>query len=135
MRIQVVAALAGWLLFCCGCSSGSRFYPVRGKVLYRGQSAVGAKVIFYPKNNSDPQALRPTGIVAQDGSFTLTSRKQDDGAPAGDYAVTVIWPTGPAKGRQPSSDRLNGIYSNPDNSRLQAQVAEGNNELPAFELR
>jgi hypothetical protein len=108
--------------------------------LYRGQPAVGAKVIFHPKNNADPQALRPTGIVAADGFFTLTSRQQDDGAPAGDYAVTVTWSTGSVKGRgagQPPvfQDRLKGAYSNPDKPLLHAQVAEGNNALPAFELR
>jgi hypothetical protein len=139
-RAGLVVALAGALLACCGCSAGSRTYPVRGKVLYMGQPAVGAKVVFHPKYNSDPQAIRPTGTVAQDGSFTLTSRRQNDGAPAGDYAVTVIWPAGSAKGRgagqQPLlQDRLRGAYSNPDNPLLQAQVAEGDNELPAFELR
>jgi hypothetical protein len=108
--------------------------------LYKGQPAAGAKVIFHSKGNSDPQAIDPVGIVAVDGSFTLSSRAPGDGAPAGDYFVLVIWPDKSAQGRglavkQPSHDRLRGVYSNPDKPLLQARVAAGDNELPAFELR
>jgi hypothetical protein len=95
-------------------------------------------VTFYPKDNSDPQAPHPTGTVAEDGSFTLTSRETDDGAPVGDYVVVVVWPDISAKGsdgiKQHLRDRLRGAYSNPDNSPLHAQVAKGDNDLPPFEL-
>jgi hypothetical protein len=135
-----MGALASSLLACGGCSSKPRLHPVRGKVLYNGQPAVGAKVVFHSKDNSDPQTIRPIGIVTADGSFTLSSRQQGDGAPAGDYAVVVIWPDESAKDRrrvmrQSSQDRLRGAYSNPDKSLLQARIAEGDNKLPAFELR
>jgi hypothetical protein len=139
-RAGIGAAFAVTLLACCGCSGEPRTYPVRGKVLYKGQPAAGAKVIFEPKNNSDPRALRPTATVIADGSFTLSSREPGDGAPAGEYAVLLIWPDEPARGRglavkQPSRDRLRGAYSNPDKPLRQVQITEGNNELPAFELR
>jgi len=138
-RAWVAATLTGALLMLCGCSSKSSLYPVRGKVLFKGQPAVGARVTFYPKDNSDPQALHPTGIVAADGTFTLSSHETDDGAPAGDYIVTVVWPDTSAKGsdsiKQPLHDRLRGAYSNPDKQVLHAQVTIGDNELPAFELR
>jgi hypothetical protein len=92
-----------------------------------------------PQDNSDPQALHPTGIVAADGTFTLSSHETDDGAPAGDYIVAVVWPDTSAKGsdsiKQPLHDRLRGAYSNPDKQVLHAQVTIGDNELPAFELR
>jgi hypothetical protein len=121
----------------CGGSRGPTLHPVRGKVLYNGEPAVGAKVIFHPKDNSGPQAPRPTGVVGADGSFTLSSRQPNDGAPAGDYVVLVIWPSAKGGGpglRQSSQDRLKGAYSNPEGAALQAHVAAGDNELPPFEL-
>jgi len=141
-RAGMAAALAVTLLACCGCSTGSRTYPVRGKVLYKGQPAAGAKVIFHPKQDADLKAPHPGGIVAADGFFTLTSYKPDDGAPAGDYTVAVVWPEEPGGApsirglaRKQPQDRLRGVYSNPAKPLLQAHVVAGDNELPAFELR
>ena len=34
------------IIFCVGCSSGSKLYPVEGKVLYKGKEANGAVVTF-----------------------------------------------------------------------------------------
>ena len=146
-RTWALAALAGTLLASCGCSPGprlSRLHPVRGKVLYKGQPAVGARVVFHPRHDADLQAPHPAGVVAEDGSFTLTSYKAGDGAPAGDYTVAVLWPDEPggaAKARglapkkHPFNDRLQGAYSNPARPLLQAHVVEGDNDLPTFELR
>jgi hypothetical protein len=123
----------------CGQSGRPKLYPVRGKVLHDGQPAAGARVTFYPKDRTGPQSLSPVGTVLQDGSFELTTFKTGDGAPAGEYDVAIVWPTQPGRKAVAAAlvdtDRLNGAYSDPARSGLQARVVEGKNELPSFELR
>jgi hypothetical protein len=66
------------------------------------------------------------------------------GAPAGDYIVTITWPEeAPAKPKVMSTeqsppdmpDRLNGRYSLPTRSTLQAVIKAGSNTIPAFDLQ
>jgi len=111
-------------------------HPVRGKVLYKGQPAKGAFVLFAPLNepaeNPDP---RPRGTVAEDGSFVLGTYESEDGAPAGEYTVAITWEGGVLPdGREEPPDKLLGRY-NVSNSRLRATVKEGPNELPPFQLQ
>src|SRR5437660_12226619 len=78
-------------LCCLSCSGGSeRLNPVQGKMLYKNQPMSGALVTFHPKGTDDVNTIRPTGLVKEDGTFTLTTGPKD-GAPAGEYVVTVIW--------------------------------------------
>ena len=139
-----VVVLAAVSLVTASCrSQGPRLYPVHGKVLFKGEPAVGARVIFHPRNDADLRAPHPAGVAGADGTFTLTSFQPDDGAPAGDYTVAVVWPheSSPApKARAPHNqavkNRLGGSFNNPARPvLLLAHVGEGNNELPAFELR
>jgi hypothetical protein len=118
----------------CGGPPREKVHPVGGKVLYNGQPAAGATVVFHPKKD-DPRALRPIGKVGADGTFTLTTYAHGDGAPAGDYAVVVIWPPAGARKKVGSGDRLGGRYGTPAASPLRARVDEGKNEFPPFELR
>ena len=128
---------------CQGSPSGPELYPVRGKVLYHGEPAVGARVMFHPRHDPDLCTAHPAGIVAADGSFALTSCHPGDGAPVGDYTVAVVWPAETASAaeirgigrKQPFNDRLQGRYSDPSAPLLQAEVRAGDNELPPFELR
>jgi len=69
------------------------------------------------------------GLV--DGAFRLSTYDPNDGAPAGEYYVSVIWPT---DGRE-DEDKLNGRYRDPKTSQLTATVKEGSNELKAFRLK
>ena len=79
--------------------------------------------------------VRPTAKgVSNCGSFDL-----DDGAPEGEYKISVIWlDVPPEKAKEnPSSakDRLSGQYSNPQTSKLTAKVEKGGGEIPPFELQ
>jgi hypothetical protein len=64
-------------------------YPTEGVVLYKGKPAVGARVTLFPEKLSK-QSFFPTGVVKEDGTFKLTTYAPDDGAPAGNYQVTVM---------------------------------------------
>jgi hypothetical protein len=137
------ASAAGLLLalpLCLGC--GSRLNGVRGKVVYQGNPAQGALVVFHPKGG-DSHAPRPSGVVGADGTFKL-SGPTGQGAAAGQYAVTIVWPAEQQQAvRRPLStepeseppDRLGGRYANPSNTPLEATVASGSNELTPFELK
>jgi hypothetical protein len=109
---------------------GQRVYPVQGQVLCAGRPAVGARVVFHSKGNTE--TLCPSGTVDDDGSFRLTTYEPEDGAPAGEYSVVVIWPrTGSGK-RIGGQDRLRGHYSNAAHSPLHARIEETDNYLPPF---
>src|SRR5262245_1066888 len=80
-------------LSCCSCGpKGKPLYPVSGHVYCNGQPAEGALVVFHPVDDSGEMVvLRPSAAVRADGFFELGSYKSGDGAPAGDYRVTVQW--------------------------------------------
>jgi hypothetical protein len=141
-RVARAGRLAGWIVvvlfggLSASFSGRPKVYPVAGKVLHKGQPAAGARVVFHPSGVADPQALRPLATVGPDGSFALTSYEQGDGAPLGEYTVTVVWPS--QSGRRVTGsavDRLHGAYSDPARSPLRVRVTEGKNELEPFDLR
>ena len=100
--------------------------------MVNGKPAVGAFVLFIPAlesaNSPDP---RPRATVGDDGSFRLSTYGTEDGAPAGDYLVTVTWPL---DGRD-DEDKLRGRYAEPGRSKLKATVKEGPTEVPPFRLK
>ena len=104
-------------------------FPVRGKVYHQDKPAEGAFVLFIPKNEpAEPKDPRPRATVEKDGSFALSTYGNRDGAPAGDYHVSITWPG------DEIDDRLAGRYGDAKKPKLQATVKEGPNELPPFKL-
>lgn len=112
--------------------------PAEGKVLYRDKPAVGAQVILVPVGDDSPDSVKPRGTVGKDGVFRLatypTQDGKPDGAPLGEYRVSVRWPVsrnvaadpdeptpaGPPGGLQ--GDRLGERYSDPKTSGLTVKV-------------
>jgi hypothetical protein len=134
LRLSVRILLAAALLLAVSCSGRKSVYPVRGKVLFEGAPAVGARVQFHPENQSAEQPFAPVGEVDKDGTFRLTTYSHEDGAPAGRYTVTVLWGK-PSKG----GDGYDQIwvperYLSPATSKLTADVPEQETELPPFHL-
>ena len=87
---------AGCLGHVLGCTPSHErsVFPVKGQVFVRSQPAAGARVILRPMENANPEewtAGYPRGMVADDGSFQVSTYGSDDGAPAGDYVVLVEW--------------------------------------------
>src|SRR5262249_42061318 len=75
----------------CSADKGQPVFPVRGKVYFEGEPARGALVVFHPMNQSDLKTAKPRAVVEDDGSFALTTFVAKDGAPPGDYAVSIAW--------------------------------------------
>ncbi|CAN5441911.1 hypothetical protein BH10PLA2_BH10PLA2_12520 [soil metagenome] len=141
---QCVFLLTSVFLIVPGCSWNSDRVPVNhviGSVFVAGQPASGAKLFFHPASDPTAQrALRPFAEVVPDGTFEVNTYFEGDGAPEGDYLVTIYWPApkktpkGKFDDESVPPDRLKDIYSNPKTSKLRAHISKGDNTLEPFQL-
>ena len=121
-----------WLA-AAGCGGpAAPVYPVAGTLLVGGRPAGNARLAFHPLA---PDTARPVGVTAADGTFQLTTHAAGDGAPAGEYVVTLVWPD-PAvvvdecDCPDPAThDHLSGAYADPATSPLRAAVRPGANTV------
>jgi hypothetical protein len=132
-------ALSSAALVLAGCSSkkveGRKpVFPVRGKVLVGGQPAPGALVVFHPVGVSF-DAERPFAHVGPDGTFDLTTYQGKDGAPEGEYAVTLQWYVSTDRNAPgPWPNVLPTRYARPDLTDVRVRVAQQPNELQPFNI-
>jgi hypothetical protein len=110
-------------------------FPVHGRVLFHGQPAANALVVFHPLTTDEKDPIRPRGQVQPDGTFTLSTYQSGDGAPAGDYRVTVELWLSSANADEGPSNRLPAKYANPQTSGLTARVEAGPTDLQPFQLK
>lgn len=123
-----------------GCGEGDEgpvVHPVSGKVLVNGKPAAKAQVSFHARGGPAGGAPPPMAITEEDGTFRPSTRYAHDGAPVGDYALTVIWPKMRVDhGEEVAGpDQLRGKYSDPGRSGLKVTIKEGENTLPPLELK
>src|SRR5581483_9841760 len=90
-RVLATGALVA-LAFGCTGNKGPRLYPVKGMVRINGEPAKDVNIMFTPVTPPEglDGPLSPAAVTGPDGTFELMSFKPGDGAPAGDYLVTVI---------------------------------------------
>ena len=85
-NVQSLLGLALLLLAGCGSSMGQ----IDGKVVWQDGSPAkelaGSQVVF----ESAELKVSARGVIGPDGTFKLGTRTREDGAPVGDYEVTVI---------------------------------------------
>ncbi len=132
--LLVVAVAWG---FGCGNKGRVPVYPVSGKVLTADKKpAVGAMVTLHPVSATADNGLRPVGRVDADGFFQLTTYMENDGAPAGEYVATVVWPTPKKTPLEPEGpDRLGGKYARPETSPFKLKIEPSpQQELPPLIL-
>ncbi len=132
MRLFWWGFVISHLAFAAGCGSReSTYHSVSGKVLVNGAPADRAVVCLTPLHDS---LCRPMAVVKEDGSFHISGR---DGAPAGEFNVTIVWPQYEIiDGEEVQlEDRLGGRYYNPATYAKKVTIHEGNNDLELFELQ
>jgi hypothetical protein len=120
----------------CG-NDRKKVYPVHGSVLDKSRHpAAEAFVVFHPLNGTDSDPNKPRAYVKEDGSFQLTTYTDGDGAPAGEYVITIEWKARPKSSfdNRFAKDRLGGRYNKVGESKLRATIEKGKNELPAIVL-
>jgi hypothetical protein len=116
-----------------GNSGRLRVYPARGEVTFEGKPIPNAAIFLHPVRVRDPLFTRPRAVVQEDGTFVLGTYRKDDGAPAGEYKVTVQW-FSKADGRGVSLNLLPAKYAAPETSDLTVRIQEGDNHIPPVQL-
>jgi hypothetical protein len=143
-RAQAAGVLIGLSLLAlvggCGQSGRKAVYPVQGQVRAAGdQPAEGALVIFHPLGEAAGDSTKPLAYVKSDGSFHLTTYTQDDGAPEGEYAITIEWHSpnaNPFAGKKETPDLLDGRYKDPAASKIHFTVEKKPaNEVPTISVQ
>jgi hypothetical protein len=126
----------------CGSNTPLDVYPVQGKVLFQGQPVPLASVALHPVGRSkEMKSVLPHGETNANGEFEVSTFAEKDGAPVGQYKVTVLW-CGPDPGTDLSTvnedtiwdqpERLDARYRNPDKTPLQVNITAGTNTLEPF---
>jgi hypothetical protein len=135
-RSQVLFASLSCLLACVsclsGCSSGYELEtaPARGTVMLDGKPISVGGVLFTPSKGRGA-----SGPLAADGTFTLGTYSQSDGAIVGKHKVAVLQPreveSGPS--HPPGFVAIPSKYQNSESSGLEVEVKA--NEENVFDLR
>ena len=137
-RQALVATIALAILAGCGAKNQlpARF-PVRGQVLQAGKPVADAIVTFHPVSPAVGVAQKPIAYSDGEGRFSLTTFETGDGAPEGEYAVTVELRAQRMVGEEVVRDGRNLLpvrYGKPDTSKLTFKVAAGENEMPPIDM-
>jgi hypothetical protein len=126
----------------CGKTESVRVavHPVSGRLLVNGKPAERAVVSLNPsKPFPDPTlgSVLPYGLVQADGTFSIGTYTTDDGAPVGEYTVTVVWPTITIEGGEEifGQDRLRKAFENPKQPATKFAVKDGENLVPTIDLK
>ncbi len=115
-------------------------FPVAGQLTMDGQPMPDAQIFFFPVESVPKGAskIRPHATTDEEGNFRVATYGVEDGAPVGEYRVTVSWKgensttTGGDTDDRP--EKVPARYRNPQTTRLKATVTEGQNTLPAWDL-
>jgi hypothetical protein len=132
----VVVILFG--VVACGGPKRKPTFPTEGKLLINGQPAGNVTVFLTPLTSSDPEETRAYATTKPDGTFSLTTYGAYDGAPEGEYVVTLLYepldsPLSRAKGKPPT---FNKKYGDPNASPLRATITrQPKNQLEPFDVR
>jgi hypothetical protein len=91
VRLWAALPIMTVLMAALGCKEGRLpTYPVKGKVVYQGKPLANATVTLNPEDPAKVKDRHPTGITGEDGTFRISTYLYADGAPAGNYKVTVF---------------------------------------------
>ncbi len=155
-RFMILASAAG-LAAAVGCGNPPGYFPVSGKVLFKGEPASGAAVYFHRVDaTGTAREAIPFGIAGEDGGFSLSCDGVGVGCRPGQYAVLVEWrgkldnvvePVKPTRAKGKSKqftpnkqmarqgvDRLKGRYFDIAKPLLHTEVLPESNKLAPFEL-
>jgi hypothetical protein len=158
LRSQTLAVLItlSAALFVAGCGKGNQLGYVQhdeelhstdGTVLVDGKPARNATIILHRSGSAtvtgivpdDPSKIlpNPQGDCDENGYFQLYTYMPYDGAPAGDYLVTISWsdPEGRNRDGENYPELLPRNYQSPQKSELKATILLGENHLEIPEIK
>jgi len=132
LSLSLTALLAG-----CGGEAGLRCHPAQGTIVYQNQPLAEAMVVFHPLTVAAEKSPQPIGHTDAAGRFVMTTLNPGDGAPEGEYAITVELRQPRQIGEEIVRDGPNLLeakYANPKESPLRYKVVPGKNEVPEIRL-
>jgi hypothetical protein len=132
-RPWLAAALGFLLLAGCG---GSRLHPVHGKLVYDedGDPPVKELAGYDVTFTSEKLGISSRGTIKEDGSFDLTTTKENDGAYPGEYVVVVTQPHRRPERPFVGDPVVDLSYEDPAKSKLKAEVKPDKNDF-TFKLQ
>ena len=132
--VQWIHALLLASLVGCGGPRKAAVYPVAGTLTVEGRPAANAMIAFHSLDNAGSSTVLPVATTGPDGAYRLMTYAVGDGAPAGEYAVTVVWPDDSEPRDECADvvthDRFQGRYADPAKSPWRIAVSPGMNEVP-----
>jgi hypothetical protein len=139
MPLMIVMALMTATLVGCGRGHGDRgaVHPAEGQVLLDKKPVAGALVVLYPRGLSDAKAVPSRAQTGPDGRFRVSTFGTADGAPEGEYSVTIVqYPLQQDSGGGWTSgaNALPAKYASPKTTDLRLHIGEGKSELPTLVL-
>jgi hypothetical protein len=119
----------------CG-KKGVPLYPAKGSVTIGGRPAGKVMVLLVSTDaNVGPEATRPYATTAEDGSFQLTTKALNDGAPAGEYKVQLLPAVASPLMSKGKKVTIPADYMDIQKTPLRVTIApnKGGQTLPVFE--
>jgi hypothetical protein len=131
--------MAASILFLGGCSgpAGPVCHPVHGQVKFNGRALAEALVVFHPQDGGAAGTPKPFAQTDALGNFCLSTHRAGDGAPTGDYAITVELRDLRQVGEELVRDGKNLLppqFASPEQSGLRHTVVQGENAVPPLEI-
>lgn len=138
--VCVVLLLVG---SCLGCRrpgvDALPVYLVKGEVFVDGKPAEGAVIAFHPTERTEWKSATSRGIVNRDGAYSLTTYVANDGAPEGEYVITVYWPerliNPDGEGDSLPADKLQHRFARSGKSNLRAMLGREPVTLARVDLK
>ena len=105
-------------------------HPVEGRLLLDGMPFAGAMVTLHRYNeNTKRFASVCNGKSDEKGRFQMTTYFRLDGAPTGDFIVTVTKAIGVDEEGEPVKNQLPDRYATPERTPLKVLIGAGTNDL------
>ena len=128
-------SLAGFialLLMGCDAASPVACQPVSGTVTRDGKPVGGAMVVLHPVAEIAGLTQKPMAVTDETGQFAVTTFERGDGAPIGEYQVTVVQRAPTLVGEEMVREGPNLLpqrLSYPTTSGVNASIVAGENAL------
>jgi hypothetical protein len=132
----LLLALFGLGSFGCG-RSGIATHPVHGRVMLGDRPVTDALVVFHPLQPGWQGEHKPLAYTDANGCFELMTSKPGDGAPEGEYTITVVRREVDAEGDERPNARnlLPARYADPKRSGFRFHVQPGHNVVPDLVIK
>ena len=102
-----------------------------------GEQVMGAIIVLHPTTEIADLKQKPIGFTDQSGQFAITTFEVGDGAPVGEYSVTVEQRAPKHVGEEVIREGPNLLprrLNDPATSGIKLSVVEGDNVLPTIDL-